>query len=107
MTLRPAAIAQPDWTDRVMKRRTPRPDAADHADINADPRSADRNNLSRMIQQDAPRQMAKGGKVTRTGAIVAHEGEHVVRKAAAVKYGDKKMAAVNKGMAKVTAKGEK
>ena len=64
-------------------------------------------------QPPPPPAKARGGKVTKVagkpigrddGIIAAQRGEYVVRKAAARKYGPAKMAAVNKGTAKVTAK---
>lgn len=55
--------------------------------------------------------MAKGGKITRVagkpvgkedGLIAVQKGEFVVRKAAVQKHGPAKMAAVNKGTARIT-----
>ncbi len=54
---------------------------------------------------DAPNEMGgyrKGGKVKKTGRAKVHKGEQVIRKSSAQKYGPAKMAAVNKGSAKVT-----
>jgi len=45
----------------------------------------------------------KGGPVKKTGPAQVHKGETVVKKSSATKYGPAKMAAVNKGTAKVTA----
>jgi hypothetical protein len=49
----------------------------------------------------------RGGKVKKTGAAKVHKGEHVIKKKSAAKYGPAKMAAVNKGTARVTAKGKR
>lgn len=55
---------------------------------------------------------AKGGKITATagkkvgkddGMIPAKKGEYVVKKSSTSKYGDSKMAAVNRGTAKISA----
>jgi hypothetical protein len=55
---------------------------------------------------------AKGGKITATagkkvgkddGVIPAKKGEYVVKKSSTSKYGDNKMAAVNRGTAKISA----
>ena len=57
-----------------------------------------------------------GGKITKVsgkpvgkddGMIPAKRGEYVVKKSSTTKYGPAKMAAVNKGTAKVTAKGKR
>ncbi|HXJ61863.1 MAG TPA: hypothetical protein VNU68_34930 [Verrucomicrobiae bacterium] len=62
-------------------------------------------------EPEKPPQKAKGGKVTKVagkpvgrddGLIAAQKGEHVIKRASAQKYGDRKMAAVNRGTAKVT-----
>lgn len=59
---------------------------------------------------------ARGGKVKHVtgkpvgrddGMIPAKRGEYVVKKSSTTKYGPAKMAAVNKGTAKVTTKGRK
>ncbi len=50
--------------------------------------------------------LAKGGKVKHTGSVKAHKGEHVIKKSSTAKYGPAKMAAVNRGTAKVTTKGK-
>lgn len=66
--------------------------------------------------EDKPPAKARGGKITRVagpkrgkedGTIAVQRGEFVVRKAATKQYGDKKMAAVNRGTAKVTTKGKR
>ena len=54
---------------------------------------------------NAPDEMGgyrKGGAVKKTGPAKVHKGEEVVKKSSAQKYGPAKMAAVNKGTAKVT-----
>lgn len=46
----------------------------------------------------------KGGPVKKTGPANVHKGETVVKKSSTTKYGPAKMAAVNKGTAKVSMK---
>jgi hypothetical protein len=46
---------------------------------------------------------AKGGKVKKTGTAKVHKGEQVIKKAAAQKYGAKKLGAVNRGTARISA----
>lgn len=84
----------------------PMPDR--YMEINPSPATKDKNELREMQRlrprpQSTEQSLAKGGKVKTTGAVKAHKGEHVIRKAAAQKYGTAKMAAINKGTAKVTA----
>lgn len=73
--------------------------------IDPSPATADRN----VVRGPAPKNpddneqgMRKGGKVRATGPVKVHKGEFVVRKAAAQKHGPAKMAAVNKGTARIT-----
>ena len=54
---------------------------------------------------NAPNEMGgyrKGGKVKKTGAAKVHKGEQVVKRSSAQKYGAKKMAAVNRGTARIS-----
>lgn len=72
--------------------------------IRIDPSSAvkDSNTLLGMPPrnpEDDQLEFRKGGKIKRTGSVKAHKGEQVVKRASAEKYGDKKMAAVNRGSA--------
>lgn len=83
--------------------------------IDPSPATADRNvvrGLPPKNPEDNEQGLAKGGRVTRPiggkrgkddGLIAAQKGEFVVRKSSAQKYGPKKMAAVNRGTAKITA----
>lgn len=80
--------------------------------IDPSPATADKNvtrGLPPKNPEDNEQSLAKGGTVKRTGSIKAHKGEVVIRKAAVQKHGPKKMAAVNKGTAKITmpSKGKK
>lgn len=73
--------------------------------IDPSPATADKNTLRGMPPAnpaDNEQSLAKGGKVKRTGPVKAHQGEHVIKRASAQKYGGRKMAAVNAGTAKVT-----
>lgn len=97
------AKGQPGWFDNLVK-NTRRPRLVDDPmDIGGD--------LDARMSKDTPRDMAKGGKITRVagpkrgeedGLIAVQKGEFVVRKAAVQKHGDRKMAAVNNGTAKIT-----
>lgn len=85
-------------------------------DIRVDPSPAtsDKNVVRGMAPKnpdDNEQGLAKGGTVKKVvggkrgkddGVIAAKRGEFVVRKEAAAKYGPAKMAAVNKGTAKIT-----
>ncbi len=54
---------------------------------------------------NAPNEMGgyrKGGMVKKTGPAKVHKGEEVVKKSSATKYGPAKMAAVNKGTARIS-----
>lgn len=87
--------------------------------IDPSPATTDKNvvrGLPPKNPHDNEQGLAKGGKVTRPvggkrgkedGLVAVQKGEHVIKKSSARKYGDKKMAAVNKGTAKVTTKGGK
>lgn len=74
--------------------------------IDPSPATTDRNVVRGMPPrnpEDNEQGMARGGKVKATGPVKVHKGEHVIKRASSQKYGDKKMTAVNKGTAKVTA----
>lgn len=89
---------QPKDTDRGME--------SDPGDL-----TEDRNVRSGWLPPRNVEALAKGGKVKRVagkpigkedGLIAVQKGEYVIRKAAVQKHGAKKMAAVNRGTAKIT-----
>jgi hypothetical protein len=87
--------------------------------VNPSGASADSNVVRGMAPKnpaDNEQGLARGGKIKSVsgkpvgkddGMIPAKRGEYVVKKSSTAKYGPAKMAAVNKGTAKVTAKGKK
>lgn len=89
------------WPQNLMNTRPGVENLGDDMAIDPSPATGDRNEL-REIQKRAVPAMAKGGKVKATGPAKVHKGEHVIRKAAAQKYGPSKMTAVNKGTARIT-----
>lgn len=74
--------------------------------IDPSPAVKDQNTLHGLPPKnphDDEQGLRRGGKVKHTGPVKAHKGEQVVKRASAEQYGDRKMAAVNRGTAKVTA----
>ena len=113
-----------DWTSGTLPRlrpANPQPnDPIDHKPAGADDSHVSGTDLyqggDKYLAYGSPLQMAKGGKVKHVtgkpvgkddGMIPAKRGEYVVKKSSTTKYGPAKMAAVNKGTAKVTTKGRK
>lgn len=72
--------------------------------VDPTPATQDKNEMRRLFtrEPDAEIGMRRGGKVKATGPVKVHQGEFVVRKAAAQKQGARKMAAVNAGTARIT-----
>lgn len=97
---RPAKSAPPaTWPENLARTRPARDDPEPMNTGARVPGTRDENE----IDPTAPG-YARGGKVKRTGPAIVHKGEQVVRKAAAKQYGPAKMAAVNKGTAKISAR---
>lgn len=114
-----------DWTDNIINKVRPvRPAARDAIDRKPTARDKQMENVftpdlyqgrdkyPATTGDDKPQGAAKGGKITRVagkpvgkedGLIAAQKGEFVIKRASVRKYGDEKMAAVNRGTAKVTA----
>lgn len=88
------------WIDNPRIRSGTTDTGADMA-INPSPATKDKNEL-RELQLGQQQGMAKGGKVKATGPVKVHKGEQVIKRSSADKYGSRKMAAVNRGTAKVT-----
>ena len=93
------------WEQNLSKVRPAYNDEGDDMAINPTPATRDANETRAMQRTPGATTVGfrKGGPVKATGKAKVHKGEVVVRKAAARKYGARKMAAVNKGTAKVTA----
>ena len=92
------------WTKNLDKIRPTYEDKGDTLAIDPSPATRDANEYRRISRTPGAQTegFAKGGKVKATGKAKVHAGEHVIRKRAVRQYGDKKMAAVNQGKAKVT-----
>lgn len=93
------------WSQNLSNTRPAYENYGDDMEVDPSPATRDANEVRRMQRTPGATVtgFAKGGKVKATGPAKVHKGEQVIRKAAAKKYGDRKMAAVNKGTAKVTA----
>lgn len=93
---------RPDYSARSIARNTD-----PGIRIDPSPATADKNVVRGMAPKnpdDNEQGMLRGGKVKATGPVKVHKGETVIRQASSKRYGDKKMAAVNRGTAKVTTK---
>lgn len=76
--------------------------------VDPSPATGDRSEMKALADRADEVGMRKGGKVKATGPVKVHKGEFVVRPEATKKQGDRKMAALNAGKARVTvSKGRK
>lgn len=98
------------WKDRLDRAR-PGKDIDRAMPVDPGEASRDENEFRALRGGPSRIGLAKGGKVKRVagkpigkedGLIAAQKGEFVIRKAAVKKYGDRKMAAVNAGTARVS-----
>lgn len=104
---------QATWPQNLANTRPGVENLGDDMAVNPSPATRDDNEMKRIPAKgsiaNVP-EMAKGGRVIKVagkkrgkddGLVAVQKGEHVIRKAAAQKYGAAKMAAVNKGAARV------
>lgn len=98
--------------------RLPRGKADADGAMSIDPgdRTEDLNVMRTPFPVRGAEELKKGGKITKVagkpvgkedGLIAVQKGEHVIRKAAAEKYGPVRMSAVNRGTATITTKGKR